>query len=331
MRLNTKLIRYIFLLLALIALNSCTEVTTETIIKPTASTYHTSLTKTGARKSNSIRVMSFNILAPCWASSVYYPESTAPLLNRLIRRQTIIDLLKNNQSTVDVFALQEVSQIEFNYIKEALSLTHIGFQANHSPAYWLNWITSDIPWELNGNAIFVKRDRFSTVSFEDFPASGSGNHAALFTGTIKNADGRTVRIASVHLDSDHAYNRKNEMSAVLTKWLPLNNSTDIIAGDFNTETDATNIQSDLKKAGYFDLLEILGKAEQTHPWTSKYYGADNWGIIDHIVSRGSTPVDGSVMNFNLFNLYPNDEEMRINRNLQLSGSDHFPITGTMSY
>lgn len=280
---------------------------------------------------NQLSIMTFNILAPCWADPSYYPASTAPYLDRLARRQAIIALLKQYQQTVDVFALQEVAQVEFNAIRDALKQTHVGLQANHAPSYWANWVTPQTPWEPNGNAILVRKDRFTSLAFEDFASSSSGNHSALFTGTIRNSGGRTVRIASVHLDSDYPYNRKAELGAVLAKWGPRANTVDVIAGDFNTETDATNIQTDLKSAGYYDLLDLLGTASQTHPWNTKYYGADNWGIIDHIVSRGSAPRDGSVMNFNLFALFPTNEETRIIRNLQLSGSDHFPVVGTVAY
>lgn len=278
-----------------------------------------------------VRVLTFNLLAPCWADPSYYPASSAPFLNRVSRRKAIIDLLTGYQNSVDVFALQEVAQVEFNYIREALKMTHVGFQANHAPSYWANWVTPANLWELNGNALFVSKNLFTNISFEDLPSSNSGNHSALFSGTIKSAGGLAVRVASVHLDSDHPYNRKNELGAVLAKWLPDTNTMDIIAGDLNTETDATNIQTDIRKAGYYDLLEVLGTARQTHPWDSKYYGADNWGIIDHIISRNSGPVSGSVADLNLFQLYPKDEEARININLQKSGSDHFPVTGIVAY
>jgi endonuclease/exonuclease/phosphatase family metal-dependent hydrolase len=276
-----------------------------------------------------INILSFNILAPCWADPSYYPASSAPFLERVSRRQTIIDLLNSYENKVDVIALQEVAQIEFNYIAQALQSTFVGFQANHASTYWSNWVTATTPWELNGNAIFIKKERFDDISFEDYTASASGNHAALFTGKLKNEGDKQVRIASIHLDSDHAYNRKRELQAVLAKWLPLKNAMDIIAGDFNTETDATNIHTDIRKAGYYDVLEVLGKARQTHPWDTKYYGSDNWGIIDHIISRNSIPIEGAVIDFQLFDSYPKDEEMRINKNLQLSGSDHFPIFGSV--
>lgn len=282
-------------------------------------------------ESKSIRILSFNVLCPCWAHPSYYPESTAPLLNRVLRRQVIIDLLKSYQSTVDAFTLQEVAQTEFNFFNDALKQNYQGFQANHSPNYWSSWVTNDPPWELNGNAIFIRKDRFANITFENFPASTSGNHAALFSGTIRNSNGKSIRIASVHLDSDYPYNRKDELNAVLNTWVTQENTVDIIAGDFNTETDATNIKTDIQRVGYIDVLQTLGVESQTHPWDSKYNGADNWGIIDHIISRNSTPINGKVIDFNLYQLFPNDEESRINRFLQLSGSDHFPITGSVSY
>lgn len=281
--------------------------------------------------SNKINILCFNLLAPCWADPSYYPASSTPLLNRIDRRRIITNLLKAYQNKIDVFALQEVAQSEFNFIQDALQETHIGFQANHDPGYWSSWITPANPWELNGNAIFVNKYIFTNINFEDFPSSKSGNHSALFTGTFKNQENKNVRIASVHLDSDYPYNRKRELNAVLSKWQINKNYMDIIAGDFNTETDATNIQIDLKKAGYNDLLKDLGKATQTHPWSSKYYGSENWGIIDHIMYRNGNAVEGSVVDHNLFNLYPNDEEKRININLQKAGSDHFQLIGTIAF
>lgn len=280
---------------------------------------------------NEINVLSFNVLCPCWAHPSYYPASTAPLLNRVLRRQVIIDFLKSYQNTVDVFALQEVAQAEFNFFNDALKQNYQGFQANHDSNYWSSWITVNPPWEINGNALFVRKDRFTNISFQDFPASTSGNHAALFTGIIRNSNGKLIRVASVHLDSDYPYNRKAELNAVLNKWTTQTNTVDIIAGDFNTETDATNLKADILRVGYYDVLEVLGKATQTHPWDSKYNGADNWGIIDHVISRNTSAVDGKVIDFSLYQLFPNDEEMRINRNLQLCGSDHFPIMGSVSY
>ena len=278
-----------------------------------------------------LRVLSFNVLCPCWANPSYYPVSTALLLNRVDRRKTIIDFLKSQQKAADIIALQEVAQVEFDFFRDALKSNYTGFQANHSSTYWSSWITVEPPWELNGNAIFVRNDLFNNLSFQDLPTSIDGNHAALFTGIVKNSGGKTVRAASVHLDSDYPYNRKAELSAVLNAWVIRDNTCDLIAGDFNFETDAGDLRGDIKKAGYYDVLDVLGKSEQTHPWDSKYNGADNWGIIDHVISRNSSGLDGKVMNFDLYKLYPNDEERRINENMKLCGSDHFPIIGSVYY
>ena len=274
-------------------------------------------------------VLSFNVLAPCWAHPSYYPASAEPLLDRVTRRRSIIELLLAQAATVDVIMLQEVAQAEFVFFHEALKQHFTGFYVNHAPTYWSSWITPVPAWEPNGNAIFVRRARFSTIAFRDLTASGSGNHAALFTGALKNST-KTVRAASIHLDSDSAQNRKQELAAVLAAWPVQSATVDLIAGDFNFETDAGNLKADISKAGYVNVLESLGTASQTHPWTSSYNGADNWGIIDHIITRNSTPLSGRVIDFDLFKTFPDDEVSRINANLRLCGSDHFPIIGAVT-
>lgn len=283
----------------------------------------------GRSAPSGLGVLSFNVLAPCWAHPSYYPASAEPLLDRVARRRSIIDLLLAQAGTVDVIMLQEVAQAEFAFFNEALKQNFEGFYVNHAPTYWSSWITPVPAWEPNGNAIFVRRARFSTIAFRDLAASASGNHAALFSGVLKNST-KTVRAASIHLDSDSSQNRRQELGAVLAAWPAQASAVDVIAGDFNFETDAGNLKADISKAGYLNVLEQLGTATQTHPWTSSYNGADNWGIIDHIITRNSTPLSGRVIDFDLFKTYPTDEVSRINSNLRLCGSDHFPLIGSVT-
>lgn len=283
----------------------------------------------GRSAPSGLGVLSFNVLAPCWAHPSYYPASAEPLLDRVARRRSIIDFLLAQAGTVDVIMLQEVAQAEFVFFNEALKQNFEGSYVNHAPTYWSSWITPVPAWEPNGNAIFVRRARFSTIAFRDLAASASGNHAALFSGVLKNST-KTVRAASIHLDSDSAQNRKQELGAVLAAWPAQASAVDVIAGDFNFETDAGNLKADISKAGYLNVLEQLGTATQTHPWTSTYNGADNWGIIDHIITRNSTPLSGRVIDFDLFKTYPNDEVARITANLRLCGSDHFPLIGSVT-
>jgi len=68
----------------------------------------------------------------------------------------------------------------------------------------------------------------------------------------------------------------------------------------------------------------------THPFTSTYSGNDNFGIIDHILVRGATPQDGKVLTLNVNNDGVT-EEQRINLLLQRDGSDHFVVSGSISY
>ncbi|MFM8358882.1 MAG: endonuclease/exonuclease/phosphatase family protein, partial [Verrucomicrobiota bacterium] len=202
----------------------------------------------------------------------------------------------------------------------------LGFQADHRPDYWANWLTPGLPWEPNGVALLVRRGRFGNPSFADVPLSDSGNHAAVFCGVL--ADGRMVRCASLHLDSDRAANRKRELGALLQRLTPRPGHPDFLAGDFNFETDSGNLKALLRDAGFRNILEELGVAQNTHPWDTRYYGADNWGIIDHVLVRQGRPAAGGVIDFGLFERYPDDEEARINENLERCGSDHFPIYGT---
>ena len=116
---------------------------------------------TGNALDKSINVITFNILAPCWASPSYYPATTLSYLDRGYRRGQIINFLLS-QPQADVITLQEVTQIEFGFISNKLK-NYTGFMSFHAPTYWSNWITEDPPWEPNGNAIFLKKSRFKNI------------------------------------------------------------------------------------------------------------------------------------------------------------------------
>lgn len=276
-----------------------------------------------------IRVLAFNVLAPSWAYPGLYPVAAAPYLDRALRRGHIIDFMRSRAANTDIFALQETTTVEFGYFKAAMP-DYVAFQAYHSPTYWSNWITADPPWEPNGVAIFVKATSFRKGgTFADVPLTDDGNHAAIFSG-VHVASGKAVRAMSVHLDSDSATNRNREFNAALG-YLPVKAGTvDVVAGDFNTDTDTGNFRTDLYNAGFVDVLHALGISDYTSPWSESYYGHGQWGIIDHVIARRATPRSGKVFNFGLFTRYPNDQDARIVANLQLSGSDHFPVEGVVA-
>ena len=284
---------------------------------------------------NTIQVVAFNILAPCWASPSYYPASSLPLLNREFRRERIIAFLQQEADQTAIFALQETTETELVYINNALKNRFVMYAAYHSPNYWSNWITIDPPYERNGVAIFVKKGFLTNVIFQDTPLSDSGNHGAYLIGKLASNSQKQVRIASIHLDSDKAYNRDRELKALLAIMTPVPNSIDFILGDFNFEVQSGNLKSDLTAAGFVDILSTLGRDGPTSPYSSKYYKAANMSDIDHMLVRNATPIDGKIFSFNLWNLYPTtdpaNEEKRINANFSISGSDHFPVNGKISY
>jgi endonuclease/exonuclease/phosphatase family metal-dependent hydrolase len=275
-----------------------------------------------------VQVVTFNILAPCWASPSYYPPAAAPYLNRVYRRDRILDFLAS-QKDADIIALQEVTSAEFEFIKNALGGEFLASNCYHSATYWASWITVDPAWEPNGNALLLKRTRFNEAAFSDLPLSGDGNHA-VYAEARDRVTGRHFRIASVHLDSDYTYNRESELQALLERIPPASGFTDIIAGDFNTDVSRAGLQSNLKTAGFQSLLPALGITTTTSPWGT-YNKSSTFGAIDHITYRNASPLTGAVIDFGLLKKYPaqKDDTTRIVLNLILSGSDHFPVVGSL--
>lgn len=288
----------------------------------------------GSAQAASIKVFSFNVLAPPWAKLSSYPESSWPYIDRTIRRQAIINTLNSIKSSTDVICLQETTPIEFGYFAATLK-DFVGIQANHDPSYWSQYITQNPPWELNGTAIFVNKRVFSNISLSDVALSDSGNHAAYLTATHK-ATNQKFRILSVHLDSDTGGNRNKEMQAAIQLLPALNSSIDMIVGDFNSSPEQGNYFVDLNRAGFNDVLDGVGNTELTSPYTTAYSSSTNFGELDHIVVRNASPLAGDVIDNNLFQLYPalpsnTYENDRITENMRLTGSDHFPIWGSISF
>ena len=110
-----------------------------------------------------LSVLTFNILAPCWASPSYYPVAAKPELNRYKRRIKIIRFLKRVTAKVDIIALEEITKQEFIAIKKALHEDYYAFSSYHAREHWLDEIVRDTPWEPNGVALFIKKSRFYHV------------------------------------------------------------------------------------------------------------------------------------------------------------------------
>lgn len=279
-------------------------------------------------KANLIKVLTFNILAPCWAGTKYYPLTAVPYLNRVYRRDKIINFLLSKSST-DIFTLQEVTQEEFIYLKESLKNDYVAFQALHSPNYWSNWISKDLPWEPNGNAIFIKKNRFSIIDFKDLTLTDDGNHAA-YVEALDLKTHKKIRAVSLHLDSDRAANRKREFQALMNYLPQRNDFIDVISGDFNTNTNSSSLHKEVKKAKFQNLLTSLGINKVTCPHFISTFKQPNFGSIDHVLIRNANPQNGNVIDYGLMQIYPysEDKEERLSASIKISGSDHFPVEGS---
>ena len=278
---------------------------------------------------DTLKVVSFNILAPCWADPTLYPAGAGVYLDRTYRQGKIINYLKS-RSTADIITLQEVNTPEFNAINNALKKNYVGFQSFHSPTYWSQWITVNPPWEPNGNAVFLKKSKFTNIVFSDVALSTTGNHASLVTAK-HTATNKNIRAVSLHLDSDRPQNRDREFKALLALMPPLANTTDIVAGDFNIDINNTGLQNDVTSAGFTNVLGSLGIDEPTSPYSSTYYGHTPFGALDFILARKATPIDGAIISNGLYITFPDlqDDEARIIEHMKITGSDHFAVEGTV--
>lgn len=274
-----------------------------------------------------IKIVSFNILAPCWASPNFYPKKVHPYLDRITRRKQIINFLQSKPTT-DIFTLQEVTQIEFNFIKKALQKNYMAFHSLHAPTYWSNWITTNTKWEPNGNAIFLKKSRFTKVSFKDIALSQDGNHAALADATDQYSH-KKIRAVSIHLDADGATNRKREFKALMDLIPMQTQRIDIISGDFNVNIKQANFHNEVIQAHLLNTLDSFNIREATLPKAKTEH--EDIGVIDNVLIRNSRPQEAAVINFGLFKAHPHpkDVPMRLINNLRIAGSDHFPVEATI--
>jgi endonuclease/exonuclease/phosphatase family metal-dependent hydrolase len=272
-------------------------------------------------------ITTFNVLAPVWAAPDWYPADMNPdLLDTEFRRALIERFLRDRADTTEVFALQEVQDSEFARFADTLGDDFVGFMARNDRDFWSNWVVDGIPWGPNGTAVFIKRSEFGQPVFDDLDQA-DGNSIAWVSARHLDT-GQTVRIASVHLDSDSQTNRNNEMRRLLDAWgSGRPGTTDVIAGDFNQDTVKGSISRMLRQEDFVDVLAALGNREQTHPWLDSYYMSNKWGVIDHVVVRHAAPISGDVIDSGVWAI--EDETARIEANFEACGSDHFPVVAAV--
>lgn len=284
----------------------------------------------------SIRITAFNVLAPSWAApSSYAPEITPLLRPWQTRLNKTMNYVVNNMLDADFLTFQETEVTINSYISERLGMKYEYISVFHDDSYWGSYIRVDPPFARNGVSIAVNKEKYDQCVYTDL-ALETGNHCIIATCRNKLLN-RWIRVASVHFDSDTGGNRGKE-SKNLVKYLDGEHNLTIISGDFNADTDQGVIKQRVTDAGFEDVFKTLGNNNRTHPFSKSYYGNDIYGKLDHIVVRGQsyTPTNCKVHDNDLFVLFPNTQQLaepnetpRVFANMQLVGSDHFPIEATL--
>jgi endonuclease/exonuclease/phosphatase family metal-dependent hydrolase len=277
--------------------------------------------------SRTLQLDTFNKLADIWAyPAAYLPTVLNPLIlsNSDLRKYAVGEYLAKRNNKSDVIALQEVQDTDMDFIKDVLS-NFEGIMAQNSPEYWSNWINPEIGWHPNGPALFINKNIFSDIHFEDLPISNKGNHAVKATAT-HIVSGQKFRFWSIHLDSDLASNRRKELESVISQTPANSEYIDIIMGDFNYNASLNPIWNILNNNNFILPLQQLGELKPTHPFLiPKYYLNPKWSTISHIATRGEniTAISGKAVTRGIWSI--KDEASRINANMAITGSDHFPL------
>lgn len=278
-----------------------------------------------------IQILTFNILANCWADpSWYLPTIINPkIFDEDLRRFSIIRYLKKKAAKVDVIALQEVTDVDFALISDALP-DFEGYIAHNDPSYWSDWILPHLPWVPNGTAIFLKKSVFINICFEDLALSDSGNHAVRATA-VHSVSGQAMRLFSIHLDSDLGSNRKKELASVIAQTPANPNIVDFIIGDYNANPLYNPLVNILNSNNFTLPLTQLGPLKPTHPFLlPKYYLDPKWGVISHIATRGNiVAIKGGPVEHKIWNI--KNEALRIEANMAITGSDHFPVIAELNF
>ena len=274
-----------------------------------------------------IDVVTFNVLAPVWASPSWYPEIDEPaLLDRDYRRTRLVAALQSLSQSAEMVCLQEVAESELPFLEQALGPDFVGAMSFNAPEFWADWVVPPISWEPNGTALFVRSDAFADLAISG-RALPTGNSATTLTATHR-ATGTPVTAWSVHLDSDRTSNRGVEMDSVLDATPPQRGAVDVICGDLNEDAVVGTVGGLLRRAGFVDVLSAIGNRDATHPWSDGYYKSQRWAILDHVVVRGATPVAGTVVDAGVADI--EDQSTRIEEFLRRVGSDHYPVIATIT-
>ena len=278
-----------------------------------------------------LRILSFNILAPIFASPQWYPENiNKKYLKEDHRLPKILNFINTQKDKIDIFCFQEVTCKEFIKIEELLSENFVGDMAYNDKDYWNTSIVKPLKYKPHGNAIFVNKNKFTNIKFQ-IKDLKTGNKCI---GVLCKKSNKYIRTHSVHFDSDNVKNRELELITLLESIKNDNilDVIDVIAGDINSDTQSTDIGKIFKK---YKFINALKKSKHTpytsytpytlhtHPWDPRDDNPSMNAMIDHIMIHNSKSFKSKIFSFDIMKY--KSELKRINKTLRLLGSDHFPI------
>lgn len=289
-----------------------------------------------------LSILSFNILAPHFASPSYYPPGMDKPLAQCYRRRATRRFLSQIKQSCDILAFQEVTHgtkspdplpgcklspvsfDEYSDLIELLDDTFTGMFYPHDPNYWSEYGT----YVPNGNALFFRRDVFSDPVWTNISLK-TGNHAVL--GEVTHlCSGQKFRVLNIHLDSESDKRRHCELMTALSYLSDTRDITDIILGDFNMGASDPYF-SVVCQAGFRDVMKDVKVNTPTFSFMSNE-------PIDHIIYRDRSqsaiiPIIGKsrVLDNGIWDKYPRLGPLdifagaRVRACLDTYGSDHLSV------
>lgn len=188
-----------------------------------------------------IKLLSYNILAPCYVNLHRYPKSQEAYLSWDERKHLILERIEKENP--NIICLQEVEHKGFAYIES--SLKEQGFRAIYAPKAF---------GKLEGVAIFFKFEHLlfaggETIFYQDYypdkhkglPFASGDLALFLYLKTVKG----TIGIVTTHIhayfpDIDSPAKKANQLQIkeLFNIHIPKRHVDHwIIAGDFNTEIE----------------------------------------------------------------------------------------------
>ncbi len=273
-----------------------------------------------------LTVVTWNVLAAPWAAPGHYPhDMDVALLDRTTRARLVAAVLAGLDA--DVICLQETTPPDLARTGSDLGDEYDSAAAPNGAALWSNWSTDAVPWEPNGTAVMWRRSAFTDVVTGEIVLSTDGNVATMVSACHVES-GTPVRVMSVHLDADTPELRRAQLPVALAEWAGEAGVVDIVVGDFNEDTVDTELGVVASDFGFRDALSEVGNFDPTHPYARPTDDYAPIARLDHVLLRGAVPRAGRVVDSNVWHIVvPAD---RLGEHLRCTGSDHLPVTVTIS-